>query len=538
MHRRSSSSGDGGQSTLPTSSKTATSRNSPPWSPRSLSTGFTLPFKTPSLRSRRVVAFGIGLSVLAFGALQLASNVTIPQSLHWIEWSKSSTTRTVDGLAVNCHVHNGSRASIAAATEQVPPTCEPCLRNPQDKLCEYGMDNIRLSRAYEGSGHRVRKVIEKALSGQQVRIGLLGSSAGHGILTTLDARWQYRFLKHFQQTFPQTLFYDGASPGMNSEFFSYCFSALIPNDLDLYLIEVDINNEFLPETYRNDDNLMRALLTLPQQPAVIRIQVFALWFSDMMRGAASSIMTSQWLDVPVISVRNWLLPQSLKYPDEAHEYFSKDAEGNIDWRHMGHASHRALADMLSLYMKQKICEVEREAQFPSPATQPDTVWPERDMLETVPRQWLWQAYDHDSIVPPVHPQCSLSSANLTALTGSHHKVGSNWSKIEWNDKQAFQSSSVGSRVTFQWTGVQVGLFVWTWSGEGNVSKPGRAWCFVDNDFTSGKEIDAFAERAAAGPVWHVVAEDLPYGTHTISCQVMATSSTTGHDVRIIGLASL
>ncbi|KAM0786130.1 hypothetical protein ACM66B_006939 [Microbotryomycetes sp. NB124-2] len=444
---------------------------------------------------------------------------------------------------MSCQINEAGRARdqpLAALIPKAPPTCNPCLLDPEDPLCVYGADNVRLSRAYEGSGHRVRKVLAKALRGEEVRIGVLGSSvsAGHGILTTLEARWQYRFLKNFQKRFPKTKIYDGSSPGMNSQFFSFCFSALVPDDLDLYLIELDLNNEFLPETYKMDDNLMRGLLDLPQKPAVIRMQVFALWFSDMTRGAASSVMTSQWLDVPVISVRNWLLRQSLLHPDEAINFFSKDASGVVDWRHMSEESHHALSDMLSLYLQEKACEVERAETYPELVARADSIWPKQDLLDTVPRQYLWQAFDKDHRVPPVRPQCMLSSANLTALTGSHHKLGSKWQKIEWNDKQAYQSSSVGSRITFEWSGTQVGLFVWTSNGAGAMIKPGRAWCFVDKDFSSGKEIDAFAERAAAGPVWHVVADNVPYGTHTVTCQIMSTSSTPGHDFRIIGMASL
>lgn len=50
-------------------------------------------------------------------------------------------------------------------------TCEVCVATPEDPLCEYGLDNVRLSRSYEGSGYRVRKFLEKALRGDKVRIG-------------------------------------------------------------------------------------------------------------------------------------------------------------------------------------------------------------------------------------------------------------------------------------------------------------------------------------------------------------------------------
>lgn len=130
------------------------------------------------------------------------------------------------------------------------------------------------------------------------------------------------------------------SPG---QFYSYCFESLLPRDLDLYLVELDINNvriswdqrsgnstypclcclgsvhSILPPcplevqsltpvhrlrrkdaTFEADDTLFRRLLGLPQEPAVIRISVFALAFPDMARGLVSSLFLSQYFDVPVI----------------------------------------------------------------------------------------------------------------------------------------------------------------------------------------------------------------------------------------------
>jgi hypothetical protein len=48
---------------------------------------------------------------------------------------------------------------------------------PNDPLVkEYGQNNIRLSRTYEGSGTRVRKVMEKALRGERIKIAVIGGS--------------------------------------------------------------------------------------------------------------------------------------------------------------------------------------------------------------------------------------------------------------------------------------------------------------------------------------------------------------------------
>jgi hypothetical protein len=48
---------------------------------------------------------------------------------------------------------------------------------PDDPLVqEYGQNNIRLSRTYEGTGQRVRKVLQKALNGQAIKVAVVGGS--------------------------------------------------------------------------------------------------------------------------------------------------------------------------------------------------------------------------------------------------------------------------------------------------------------------------------------------------------------------------
>ena len=41
---------------------------------------------------------------------------------------------------------------------------------------EYGQNNLRMSRIYEGSGVRVRKVLQKALRGERLKLAVVGGS--------------------------------------------------------------------------------------------------------------------------------------------------------------------------------------------------------------------------------------------------------------------------------------------------------------------------------------------------------------------------
>lgn len=193
--------------------------------------------------------------------------------------------------------------SSAAVT---PPSralsCEVCHLDPSNPLCEYGYSAIRQSRAYEGSGTRLRRVLQKALRGEAIQVGVLGASVtqGHGVIPPYQ-RWEDRWFEDFQHIFPSAVIHVGAVPAAGSQFFSYCFGSVVSTDLDLYFVELDINNDVSFDTMQEDDSLMRGLLGLPQQPAVIRLSVFALLFEELARGSTSSLSTSQFFDVPVIS---------------------------------------------------------------------------------------------------------------------------------------------------------------------------------------------------------------------------------------------
>jgi hypothetical protein len=57
----------------------------------------------------------------------------------------------------------------------------------------------------------------------------------------------------------------------------------------------------IDNTFAYDDTLFRGLLGLPQEPAVIRVSVLALAFEDLARGLVSSLVMSNFFDVPIIS---------------------------------------------------------------------------------------------------------------------------------------------------------------------------------------------------------------------------------------------
>lgn len=78
---------------------------------------------------------------------------------------------------------DSSTGGLAAPSPQAAPGFERALPSCRvsdlvdDPLTqEYGQNNIRLSRTYEGSGARIRKVLQKAMRGETIKIAAVGGS--------------------------------------------------------------------------------------------------------------------------------------------------------------------------------------------------------------------------------------------------------------------------------------------------------------------------------------------------------------------------
>lgn len=56
-------------------------------------------------------------------------------------------------------------------------------------------------------------------------------------------------------------------------------------------------------------------------------------------------------------------------------------------RHVGVDSHRALGDMLTLFIRKQLCEVLRRRERPPRFA--SGIWPKEDILGSVPSQFLW-----------------------------------------------------------------------------------------------------------------------------------------------------
>ncbi|SGZ26966.1 BQ5605_C025g10012 [Microbotryum silenes-dioicae] len=460
---------------------------------------------------------------------------------------------------------SGRRASSApkrlALQEWSTDTCQTCMVDPRDPLCVYGVDNIRLSRGYEGSGVRIRKMLSKALKGEVVRIGLIGGkiSAGQGLGD--KSSWFEIFSRDFQKTFPRSQFIDGSKgSSVPTAYHSYCHSASLPRDLDLYFVELDIGNGSLGSTLEEEDTLYRSLLLLPQAPAMIRVSTFDLSDTDTTTSLASALLTSRHFDVPLITVREILQSRIFSWTSSASQWFAKASDGvSTDWGVMNPKAHQVLGDVVALYVREMACETKRRQGMPKEMLEVnENEWPTQGVVGIVPRAKIWDSHsslDNPSYEPtPFSPHCMFGNslyAPLVHFPDPSLTTREAWQADMWDDQAGYVSSTVDSLISFSFTGSQVGLFYWQTDGIHHgvkvaLQQPGRARCWVDDEALAegaGKsvQIEAFGqERQGSRVAWMPVVgkgDGLTFAEHTVSCRIVQPSSTEGHVVRILGVAS-
>lgn len=109
-------------------------------------------------------------------------------------------------------------SSLAAAAPPYAQSCELCHVDPTNALCQYGEHNIRLSRAFEGSGYRLQRFLRKMVAGEEVQVGVLGASItqGHSVLPG-EQTWQEAWFADLQKDYPNVKMHVGAVGATDSQ---------------------------------------------------------------------------------------------------------------------------------------------------------------------------------------------------------------------------------------------------------------------------------------------------------------------------------
>jgi hypothetical protein len=105
-----------------------------------------------------------------------------------------------------------------------------------------------------------------------------------------------------------------------SVYLGYCAREHIDTDnVDLLFVEMDVNSLPLTEhdSITGTEAVYRTLRDLPSRPAIISVSALGLVHDDLSVGWVNSLAATQWFDVPLISLRNWLIPHLAQHPEQA-----------------------------------------------------------------------------------------------------------------------------------------------------------------------------------------------------------------------------
>ena len=145
------------------------------------------------------------------------------------------------------------------------------------------LDDRQLSRGVSpGDPQRLRCFAEKALSGRVTHLSVLGGSVSFGTtFTTGKSRtlYHWKVYQYLNASFAGAAHehYQGAVPASGPSYMEHCFQwHLPPPGADLILLEYAVNFDSVEDDAQSFERLLRRLLQLPSQPAIVIVNTMEL----------------------------------------------------------------------------------------------------------------------------------------------------------------------------------------------------------------------------------------------------------------------
>ncbi|CED83569.1 SGNH hydrolase-type esterase domain [Phaffia rhodozyma] len=406
-----------------------------------------------------------------------------------------------------------------------------------DRFCAaYGEDAIARSRIYTGQTKRLRRVMRKAARGEPITMGILGGSVTCG--QTLNEKhhrnYKYQLAEWWEYAFPDSnlTFIDGSVAAQGSAFFSVCFGAYIPHDVDIIFVESAINDQYMEKDAKGMESLMRGLMILPQQPAIIFLQTFGLMFDKIATGGSLHIDVAAYYDHPVLSSRQIILPKILDDPESVGDYFGPFGDGTVDLRHYGYGGHMVMADITIQFLSSVFCKVQHDRFLHGIEPETPLVQPPAD----IPRLRLMEPYDPKHIVPIYAPTCNSTTSKFRPITPSSPTA---WSTVVINRKTFLAGNNPGDEVRFK-INLLAAATIQINHLRSSTYNLGTATCYLEAyGPESAVTLDGYwSQKISVGDL-ATIKENAEVGEHEIICRVgeVTNSPSGGHKFLIVSIQS-
>ncbi|KAG8947538.1 hypothetical protein FRC03_001017 [Tulasnella sp. 419] len=421
-------------------------------------------------------------------------------------------------------------------TPSLPPECDYC--GPTDALCkQYGDHNLARSRAYEGTNSRLRRVIAKAKRGEPVIISVLGGSVtkGHGVKNVDN--WTTRFFQFWNQTFPHpdNKLVNGAIPAVTSEYYMSCALEHMDADSDLILVEMAINDSFKQYFIEAFEWLLRRLLALPNHPAILNAQVFALSFDKIASGGDVHLGLAGYYDIPTVSLKNVLSSHILRDSALERDYFVLYPD-HVDLRHLNHRGHHMLADLLAAYVRRQTCEEARNKLYErfDPPDSESHLLPSISTIEDIPRLPLYSKYNQNETVPDINPTCMSMTSTKNPLKAFS---SDGWVEWSWGDKPYLIGKKPGDKITFEVKVDALGTVSLAYLRSKTLGL-GKLKCWLNDRTNKPKFISGYwnLDKLNLVRIDQIVV-GAPPGNHLVHCEITKETDDPngGHEFRIVAL---
>jgi len=130
--------------------------------------------------------------------------------------------------------------------------------------------------------------------------------------------------------------------------------------LTIFPLLSGVNDDANEGSTRSMEKLIRGILSYSTEPAVILASTFKLINGPLAGGADAHAGLAHYYDVPMIDMRNWLLPLILKNTALIKEYFREVPQEGVpdgapDRLHPTKAGHEMFAQFIIAYLEQQLC---------------------------------------------------------------------------------------------------------------------------------------------------------------------------------------
>ncbi|RSH82182.1 hypothetical protein EHS25_006115 [Saitozyma podzolica] len=509
------------------------------------------PRVTPS-RARFALNLSLGLNILVLLCLLLQADPLLiashfPEHLAKYDLAAPGLSPRADQVGWRA----GEQGSIPAGG-----SCDMCTTSPA--LCEeVGEAGLAKAVSYAGSNDRLRRVLARMKAGEPFTVGVIGGSVsrGHGLAApdgdnANDPKNLNRIIfDHLDALFPQAAgtvlgesgrdlgkngFVNGALGGTGSDYFSLCLQEHIPEDVDLVIVELAINDEVLLRNMDSYELLVRSILDLPRKPAILNLNVFALMFAQVANGGDLHSGIAQYYDLPILSLRNVFLHEALANVSVIRELFHQKSDApaddlsDVDLRHHSPEGHRLLGQLASAYIDSQLCEMAKlEAKVDT--TDIEVLYPSPPL----PRMRVVSKYDQNTQVPTLQPNCfPMTTGGKNRLTPLENK---GWREWNWEAKNYLIADEPGSTVTFGFS-TQLGSVQLHYLRSASFGL-GTVFCWVDDELDKGVTIVGYWNEIYNIGRAATIRADLKAGEHLLHCELLETTADPkgGREFRIISL---